>query len=95
MTAAPSQTRPIPRNDPMTIRALSQLRPVPRRGLSRIEAAIYVGIGTTKFDEMVADGRMPKPFRIDERVIWDICDLDPAIDRLKEPIARNPWDRVA
>jgi hypothetical protein len=44
---------------------------------------------------MVADGRMPKPFRIDGRVLWDIYDLDPAIDKLKEPIAVNPWDRVA
>jgi predicted DNA-binding transcriptional regulator AlpA len=76
-------------------RALSDVRPVPRRGLSRTEAAVYIGIGTTKFDEMVADGRMPKPFRIDGRVLWDIYDLDPAIDKLKEPIAVNPWDRVA
>jgi predicted DNA-binding transcriptional regulator AlpA len=76
-------------------RALSNVRPVPRRGLSRTEAAVYIGIGTTKFDEMVADGRMPKPFRIDGRVLWDIYDLDPAIDKLKEPIAVNPWDRVA
>ena len=76
-------------------RALSDRRPVPRRGLSRDEAAVYIGIGTTKFDEMVADGRMPKPFRIDGRVLWDIHDLDPAIDKLKEPMVVNPWDRVA
>jgi predicted DNA-binding transcriptional regulator AlpA len=67
---------------------------LPRRGLSRIEAAAYVGIGPTKFDEMVADGRMPKPFRVDTRVIWDIRDLDPAIDGLKEAVASNPWDEV-
>jgi predicted DNA-binding transcriptional regulator AlpA len=79
----------------MTARATSHVWPVPRRGLSRIEAAVYIGIGTTKFDEMVADGRMPKPFRIDGRVLWDIYDLDFAIDKLKEPIALNPWDYVA
>ena len=32
------------------------------RGLSRVQAAVYIGVGATKFDEMVADGRMPKPF---------------------------------
>lgn len=43
--------------------ALSEIRPIPRRGLSREEAAMYVGVGSTKFDEMVNDGRMPKPKR--------------------------------
>ncbi|MET4721865.1 excisionase family DNA binding protein [Bradyrhizobium japonicum] len=33
----------------------------PPRGMSRDEVARYVGVGTTKFDEMVADGRMPSP----------------------------------
>ena len=36
----------------------------PPRGLSREEAARYVGVGTTTFDGLVQDGRMPKPFRI-------------------------------
>ena len=35
------------------------------RGLRRDDAAAYVGVGATKFDELVAAGRMPKPFRID------------------------------
>ena len=33
----------------------------PPRGMSRDEAARYIGAGATKFDEMVADGRMPRP----------------------------------
>lgn len=33
----------------------------PRRGLRREEAARYVGISPTKFDELVTDGRMPEP----------------------------------
>ena len=37
-------------------RALSEVRPLPRRGLSRDEAAMYIGISAAKFDEMVADG---------------------------------------
>jgi predicted DNA-binding transcriptional regulator AlpA len=40
---------------------------LPPRGLSRVQAAAYVGISPTLFDEMVADGRMPKPVRINAR----------------------------
>jgi len=49
---------------------------VPKRGLSRVEAAEYVGVSPTTFDQMVADGRMPKPKRIGRRVIWDRHQLD-------------------
>ncbi|WP_370875579.1 helix-turn-helix transcriptional regulator [Methylobacterium amylolyticum] len=58
---------------------------VPRRGLSRIEAARYVGISTTKFDALVREGQMPQPFRIGARVIWDIRKLDAAFDELSGP----------
>ena len=59
-------------------RTLSDTRPVPRRGLSREEAAMYVGISPTKFDELVADGRMPGPVKIDGRKVWDIRRIDVA-----------------
>jgi hypothetical protein len=65
-------------------RRLSAQRPIPRRGLSRIEAAMYVGIGATKFDELVAAGRMPKPKCIDNRKVWDILALDQAFDLLPD-----------
>jgi len=42
---------------------------IPPRGLSRVQSAEYVGVSPTKFDQMVADGRMPKPKRIDGRVV--------------------------
>lgn len=45
-------------------------------GLSREESARYVGVGTTKFDELVRDGRMPKPKRIDGRTVWDRAALE-------------------
>jgi len=66
-----------------------------RRGLSRTEAAIYVGVSTTKFDQMIVDGRMPKPRRIDARRVWDIRALDQAFDSLpagEDYVERNPWD---
>jgi predicted DNA-binding transcriptional regulator AlpA len=77
----------------MTAR-LSALRPIPRRGLSHDEAAIYVGVSAGKFDEMVGDGRMPTPRRIDSRKVWDIRDLDMAFDALPRDVApvRNSWE---
>lgn len=66
----------------------------PPRGLSREEAARYVGVGLTKFDEMVADGRMPKPKRVDGRVIWDRLKIEAAFTDLPEERALNPLDRI-
>lgn len=68
--------------------------PLPKRGLSRVEAAHYIGVGTSKFDEMVKDGRMPHPVRIDGRVIWDRCKLDLAFEDLTVDGAVNPWDET-
>ena len=73
-------------------RALSEIRPLPRRGLSRDEAAMYIGISAAKFDEMVADGRMPAPIKIDARTVWDIRSLDLAFDDLSNKT--NSWDGV-
>jgi predicted DNA-binding transcriptional regulator AlpA len=76
-------------------RALSEVRPVPRRGLSRDEAAMYIGISAAKFDELVTDGRMPAPVRIDARKVWDIRYLDLAFDALpREDPTPNSWHGV-
>jgi predicted DNA-binding transcriptional regulator AlpA len=55
---------------------------LPPRGLSRGKSAEYIGVSATKFDQMVADGRMPKPKRIDGRVVWDRLQLDTAFAAL-------------
>jgi len=60
----------------------------PRRGLSRAEAAAYVGIGTTLFDRMVADGDLPSGHRLHKRVVWDIRELDLALDQIFEKNAQ-------
>jgi predicted DNA-binding transcriptional regulator AlpA len=64
------------------------------RGLNRAQAADYVGVGTSLFDELVADGRMPKPFRINTRVLWDRQKLDAAIDALSDQNGRE-WTFAA
>jgi hypothetical protein len=73
------------------IGAFPQLSP---RGLSRDQAAAYVGVGTTKFDDMVRDGRMPQPKHVDNRVIWDRYQLDQSFealgeDRCEDELARS------
>lgn len=64
----------------------------PPRGLGRDDAARYIGISPTKFDEMVADGRMPRPKRIDGRIVWDRLRLDAAFSDLPDAVD-NAWDR--
>jgi len=63
----------------------------PRRGLRREDAARYIGISTAKFDECVKDGRMPKPFKINGCVIWDLRLLDAAFDALSETSEPNSF----
>jgi len=66
---------------------------LPPRGLSRVQAAEYIGVGVTKFDEMVVDGRMPKPKRIDGRTVWDRIKLDEAFAALDDAAGpKNEWD---
>ncbi len=56
----------------------------PPRGLGIEEAARYLGIGRTKFTELVDRGRMPKAKRIDGRLVWDRLALDMAFADLPE-----------
>jgi predicted DNA-binding transcriptional regulator AlpA len=62
------------------------------RGLSRVEAAAYVGVSPSLFDQMVRDGRMPPPKKVNVRVIWDRRPLDAAFEALPDSGDRNPWD---
>lgn len=65
------------------------------RGLSREEAASYVGLGTSFFDQLIAEGKLPKPIRLGKRTIWDLRDLDAAFDSFKDSmpdLEPNEWD---
>jgi len=52
------------------------------RGLSREQAAAYVGISAVLFDTMVKAGTMPKARRINSRAVWDRSELDDYFTRL-------------
>ncbi|GLP88079.1 helix-turn-helix transcriptional regulator [Tritonibacter mobilis] len=64
------------------------------RGLSRVEAAAYVGVSPSLFDILVYDGRMPPPKRINSRTVWDRIRLDQAFELIPdgETVQDNPWD---
>lgn len=65
----------------------------PPRLVDGVRAAAYVGFGTTKFQEMVEEGRMPKAIHVDGNPRWDRHELDAAVDDLKDrrrdPVARD------
>lgn len=52
------------------------------RLLSRVQAAALCGVSPNTFDKMQTDGTMPRPKRIRGRVLWDLVDLNAAIDAL-------------
>lgn len=66
---------------------------LPPRGLNREQAAAYVGVSPSLFDEMVRDGRMPKPARVNSRTIWDRLKLDEAFSALAD-FDENPFDKL-
>lgn len=70
--------------------------PPTRRGLSRVEAARYVGVSPATFDKMIASGEMPRPKRVGSRKIWDVRSVDLAFDALPgdDALSQNEWDSV-
>ena len=64
-----------------------------RRGLSRIEAAVYLGISPSKFDELRKDGRVSPARLIDGRKVWDVRELDFAFEAfpLESNDASEDW----
>ena len=77
--------------------ATAPLNPAPvaplRRGFRRLDAARYVGVSPSKFDELVKDGRMPRPKRLDSCVVSDVRRLDVAFDAIEgDDDGPNEWD---
>jgi hypothetical protein len=64
--------------------ALSAVRPIPRRGLSRVEAAMYLGISPSKFDELHKSGRIGPAKVLDGRKLYAIEMLDEFFEALPD-----------
>jgi predicted DNA-binding transcriptional regulator AlpA len=67
------------------------------RGLSRVAAADYVGVGVTLFDKLVEQRLMPKPKKIARRLVWDRFQLDEAFAALPDEDGESDdvWSRAA
>jgi len=80
-----------------SIRATLRRTLIQPRGLSRVEAAGYVGVSPSIFDQMVKDGRMPPPKRVNSRTIWDIRRLDDVFEDLPSDgyQDRDPFEDVS
>jgi hypothetical protein len=59
-------------------------RSVPRRGLSRVEAAIYLGISPSKFDELRKGSQIGPAKVIGTRKLFDVEMLDQFFDALPD-----------
>jgi hypothetical protein len=66
------------------------------RGLRADDAAAYLGMGKTKFLELVDKGMIPRAFTIDTIKIRDRPDLDAVIDAAKAdtPTEQNGFDKI-
>jgi predicted DNA-binding transcriptional regulator AlpA len=68
------------------------------RLISRAAAAAYINVSPTTFDEMVKEGRMPRPKRLGgRRKAWDVRALDVAVDMLPLDVNDNDndsWDNL-
>jgi hypothetical protein len=75
------------------------VEPHVRLGLSRAEAAEYIGVGTSLFDQMVADGRMPPAKLINSRKVWMRSKIEKAFaelpDEAEDREPANPWQDCA
>ena len=56
----------------------------PPRWLRRVEAARWVGMSPSKFDQLVDDRRLPIPKTIDGIIVWDRYQLDSAMELLPD-----------
>jgi predicted DNA-binding transcriptional regulator AlpA len=68
---------------------------LPPRGLSRVQSAAYIGVSVSLFDQLVKDGRMPEPVRLNSRLVWDRLQLDDASLSDGARDGSDPWSKVA
>lgn len=61
------------------------------RGLSRDQAAAYIGVSASTFDKLIAEQKMPNPKKLRGRLVWDRKRLDECFEALDDD-GNNPWD---
>lgn len=80
-------------NNPRHRRGDALPRSLPPIGLSREVASAFIDVSPSKFDELVKDGRMPKPKQIDARRVWSRISIEKAFANLPgdEDNADDEW----
>lgn len=75
----------------MAARAPASILPpgLVQRGLTRLQAAVYVGSPVEQFDRLVAHGLYPQAM---PSGAWDLKALDAALDRLSGLVEPAPRD---
>jgi hypothetical protein len=64
----------------------------PPRGLSRGDAANYLGLKPQVFDDLVQKGTLPGPIKLeDAEEVFDRLKLEHAFDRLSSGANANEW----
>ena len=75
------------------------ISPNDRLGMSRFEAAEYIGVSPPLFDAMVQDGRMPQPKLINRRHVWLRARIERAFEQLPDAandvVADDPYQDCA
>jgi hypothetical protein len=79
-----TQAEVAPHRSSVEVGRVSQSRPFPRRGLSRTEAAMYLGLSPSKFDELRKADRIAPPKVLDGRLIFTVERLDEFLDSLPD-----------
>ena len=89
-----NQPRPVDKGNADQMTRPTDILPLscPPCGLTRVQSAAYICVGTTLFDEMVGDGRMPPPKRINSKTVWGRQALEMAFLALPSDADANPWD---
>ena len=64
------------------------------RGLRLPDAAAYVGMGETKFTQLVESGFLPPARKIDGIRLWDRRALDRRLDEIFDTPQSDPHERV-
>jgi predicted DNA-binding transcriptional regulator AlpA len=82
-----------PTANDLTVRKIDNVLPtsLAPRGLSRVQAAAYIGVSVSLFDALVKDQRMPRPVRINARLVWDRLQLDEAFAALPHDGVPEEW----
>lgn len=60
--------------------------------IGREAAAEFLGVRPSKFDQLVRDGRVPRPRRWDRRIVWEVGALQAVEADGDDAPADTTWD---